>query len=299
MATVSKSFTAAGTSLVLAIKPGQSVTYSVTGTFTGFVYLERQRRFATWEVIAGGTADTGFSGTSKNETKREESYRFRAEDTDGENPITGTAVCSIADADDTLRELTDPGTGQVLVKFNDDGIVAPEDMGVTGDLSVTGTASVTGAATVTGNLSVEGGAVRLGAADAAAPAAQAVNVQSVLAGETDTAGVALTVNGSRGTGSGAGGSIIFKVAPAGGSGTSQNALATAATIAGDKSVAFVHSVVPATAVAVASLPATPAVGMIAQVNDATTPSVGSTVADGGAAAALVWYNGSNWTVIGV
>lgn len=41
------------------------------------------------------------------------------------------------------------------------------------------------------------------------------------------------------------------------------------------------------------------VGQIARVTDASAPAVGSTVTGGGAAAALCWYNGSNWTVIGV
>jgi hypothetical protein len=49
---------------------------------------------------------------------------------------------------------------------------------------------------------------------------------------------------------------------------------------------------------VAALP-TPAVGMVARVTDASAPSIGSTVAGSGAAAALVWYNGSDWTIIGV
>ena len=50
---------------------------------------------------------------------------------------------------------------------------------------------------------------------------------------------------------------------------------------------------------VAGLPAAPAVGMLTRVTDATAPAVGSTVVGGGSAAALVWYNGTNWTVIGV
>ena len=50
---------------------------------------------------------------------------------------------------------------------------------------------------------------------------------------------------------------------------------------------------------VAGLPAAPVVGMLTRVTDATAPAVGSTVAGGGAAAALCWYNGTNWTVIGV
>jgi hypothetical protein len=50
---------------------------------------------------------------------------------------------------------------------------------------------------------------------------------------------------------------------------------------------------------VAGLPAAPAVGMITRVTDATAPAVGVTVTGGGAAAALVWYNGTAWSVIGV
>jgi hypothetical protein len=61
----------------------------------------------------------------------------------------------------------------------------------------------------------------------------------------------------------------------------------------------VGSVRVVTALTVATLPGTPAVGMIARVTDATAPVVGMTVAGGGAAAALVWYNGANWSVIGV
>jgi len=41
------------------------------------------------------------------------------------------------------------------------------------------------------------------------------------------------------------------------------------------------------------------VGKVARVTDASGPTMGATVAGGGAAAALVWYNGTNWTVIGV
>lgn len=41
------------------------------------------------------------------------------------------------------------------------------------------------------------------------------------------------------------------------------------------------------------------VGQICRVTDALAPAVGSTVVGGGAAAALCWYNGSNWTVLGV
>jgi hypothetical protein len=80
--------------------------------------------------------------------------------------------------------------------------------------------------------------LRFGAADAAAPVAQTLSVQSVVAGTTNTAGANLTITGSQGTGTGAGGSIIFQVAPAGSSGTAQNALSTALEIIPDGLVSF-------------------------------------------------------------
>ena len=49
---------------------------------------------------------------------------------------------------------------------------------------------------------------------------------------------------------------------------------------------------------VATLPAGE-VGDIARVTDALSPSIGSTVSGGGSANALCWYNGTNWTVLGV
>jgi hypothetical protein len=74
---------------------------------------------------------------------------------------------------------------------------------------------------------------RLGADDAASPIAQTIGVQNVVAGTTNAAGSNLTINGSRGTGTGAGGAIVFQIAPAGLTGSSQNALVNAASIAGD------------------------------------------------------------------
>lgn len=41
------------------------------------------------------------------------------------------------------------------------------------------------------------------------------------------------------------------------------------------------------------------IGQIARVTDANAPAVGGVVTGGGASSALCWYNGSNWTVIGV
>lgn len=85
--------------------------------------------------------------------------------------------------------------------------------------------------------------LQLGQADAAAPVAQTLQVQSVVAGTSNTAGANWTLKGSAGTGTGAGGSIIFQVAPAGSSGTAQNAYATALTIAGDRTATFAAGIV--------------------------------------------------------
>lgn len=72
--------------------------------------------------------------------------------------------------------------------------------------------------------------VRQGAADAATAVAQTFSVQSVVAGTTDTAGANRTITGSQGTGTGVGGSIIFQTAPAGSTGSTQNALVTQLTV---------------------------------------------------------------------
>ena len=55
----------------------------------------------------------------------------------------------------------------------------------------------------------------------------------------------------------------------------------------------------AAAVAVGALNAAPTVGEVQSVNDSLAPAVGAAVAAGGAANALVWWNGAQWTVIGV
>jgi hypothetical protein len=84
--------------------------------------------------------------------------------------------------------------------------------------------------------------LQLGAADAAVPVAQTLTAQSVVGGTANTAGANFTISGSRGTGTGAGGSLLFQVAPAGSAGSSQNAAVTALTIASDKSASFAAGV---------------------------------------------------------
>jgi hypothetical protein len=126
-----------------------------------------------------------------------------------------------------------------------------------------------------------------------------LSVQSVAAGTSNTAGANRTFSASQGTGTGVGGNIIFTVAPPGSSGTSQNALVTALIIKGDAErcveIEKLLNIVPR---AVSTLPsAATYAGCCANVNDASGPTAGATVAGGGAARALVWSNGTNWKVV--
>lgn len=130
--------------------------------------------------------------------------------------------------------------------------------------------------------------LRLGAADAAAPVAQTLSVQSVVAGTTNTAGTNFTFTGSQGTGTGAGGSLIFQVAPAASSGSAQNALATALTIASNRTV------IVGAAFTVATLPAAGTQGRRAWVTDATVPTFLGTLTGGGSVVCPVFDNGTAW-----
>jgi hypothetical protein len=139
--------------------------------------------------------------------------------------------------------------------------------------------------------------LQLGAADAAAPVAQTIGPQSVVAGTADTAGAAFTIRGSQGTGTGAGGSIVLQVAPAGTTASTQNALATALTIDSTKLATFTGPVRPLTTT-VAALPAAAAgmQGARAMVTDANAATFGTTAAAGGANIVPVWCDGTVWKI---
>ena len=74
--------------------------------------------------------------------------------------------------------------------------------------------------------------LQLGAADAAAPVAQTLSVQSVVAGTADTGGVNRTEVGSLSTGAGVSGDIIFQTGGTGAASTVQNSKVTALTLKG-------------------------------------------------------------------
>jgi hypothetical protein len=80
--------------------------------------------------------------------------------------------------------------------------------------------------------------LQLGATDSAAPAAQTLSVQSVVAGTSNTAGANWSIKGSASTGSAVGGDIILQTTQAGSSGSSQNPFVTALTVAGNGFIKF-------------------------------------------------------------
>lgn len=132
--------------------------------------------------------------------------------------------------------------------------------------------------------------LRFGAADAAAPVAQKLSVQSVVAGTSNTAGGDLTITGSQSTGSGVGGSIIFQTAAAnsGGGATVQNTLANAMVIDSVKTVRL------GTGYTVATLPAAGTAGRRTYVTDATAPTFLGALIGGGAVVCPVFDNGTAW-----
>jgi len=124
-----------------------------------------------------------------------------------------------------------------------------------------------------------------GAADAASPVAQTQSVQNVVAGTSNTAGANWTRDASRGTGTGAGGRHVWRTAPAGSSGTSQNALVEACAIESSgtfklKTLAF------------SALPTAIADGEMFYCSDgAVTSGADNTLTSGGSGALAIRING--------
>lgn len=131
---------------------------------------------------------------------------------------------------------------------------------------------------------------RSGQADAAAPVAQTDSVQGVVAGTSNAAGADRTIAGSQGTGTGAGGSVITSIAPAGSTGSTQNALVAGTTLY--STGVFQLNVI----LTVATLPAasTALKGARATVSDATAPTFLGVLIGSGAVICPVFCNGTAW-----
>jgi len=115
----SQSLTAAGVSQRTSVQPGQSVTYSVTGTFTGYVDVRIASGGGANTVLAAPAVDTGCSGTYKNESNSATWLYFSAFDTDAETAMTGTAVCAATDVAKVLSLNTNDAGATVMALEED------------------------------------------------------------------------------------------------------------------------------------------------------------------------------------
>lgn len=131
-----------------------------------------------------------------------------------------------------------------------------------------------------------------GAADAAAPVAQTLQVQSVVAGNTNVAGATFTIAGSKSNGSGGGDVVLQTTLSSAASGT-QNTLATALTLKGGTQEAIFAGPVRLKGYTVATLPAGNQ-GDYAFVTDALAPTFLAALVGGGAVVAPAFYNGTAW-----
>jgi hypothetical protein len=151
------------------------------------------------------------------------------------NTFTASQIIEVTDNTNAALRITQLGTGDAI-RVEDSTTPDSTSFRVDQNGAVTAGGAITSGSTITlpatsnmvwsgrGNLtSPAAGGIQLGQADLAAPVAQTLSAQSVVAGTADTAGQILTIRGSRGTGSAAGGAIAIQTAPSGTAGTTQNA----------------------------------------------------------------------------
>lgn len=117
MSTQSTSLAAAGYSPAVSVQPGESVQVSSSGTFTGYLRVQRSKNGgATWEMFQTPAVDTNITTTLlKNETPAEQRYRFAAYDTDGSTAWTGTAVCVIRTGNSIEAAIDTPSQAKHLI----------------------------------------------------------------------------------------------------------------------------------------------------------------------------------------
>jgi hypothetical protein len=179
---------------VVAVTGGMTLSGSIISAFSGNSFVQVNNTGGKAAVLAAGSAGSVFDFDNTG-------FFAIMSDTKANLPnLAGTILINVS------------GDGKGVSFIN----TAALGWSSTGDASGTKDTFLTRAAAAT---------LQQGAADAAAPVAQTLQVQSVVAGTSNTAGVLWSHNGSKGTGTGAGGDIAFSTAPAGTTGTSQNSVA--------------------------------------------------------------------------
>ena len=146
--------------------------------------------------------------------------------------------------------------------------------------------------TTTFTLSSPGtGVFQIGAADSASPPAHTVSFSNVVGGTSNTAGTNNTFVGSRSTGSGVSGDLIFQTGGTGAAATVQNAGVVAMTLKGATQLVILGK-----AYTVAALPAASSglQGAKTWVTDALTPAWGAGLTGGGTTVCQVFCTGTAW-----
>lgn len=177
-------------------------------------------------------------------------------------------------------------------------ITTPDFTTVGGTLNLTNGSNIVGLGggyfmrnNATGITSPAAAQLQFGNGDAAAPTAQTMGPQNVVGGTSNVAGQNWTINGSRGTGTGIGGSIIFQTAKASTTGSTQNALAAVLTL--DQNGLLIAGA----SFTVAGLPAAAAGNKGARTfitDGAAVPVFGAIVSGAGSLFLPVFSDGTNW-----
>lgn len=132
--------------------------------------------------------------------------------------------------------------------------------------------------------------LRHGQADAVAPISQIDSVQNVVAGTSNTAGADRDIDGSAGTGTGIGGCTRLRTAPAGSTGTTQNAETNTLSVCSDGTIQehkiYIVSTLPSCVAGLKSART--------NVSDATAPTYLGTLIGSGTVFAPVVCNGTAW-----
>lgn len=225
-------YTLTGSGTVVAMQSGP--------TFTGTVTIPTPFTLGAVSVTSTGTqinylaSATGTTGTTSTNLVFSTSPTLVT-------PVLGVATAtSVALNGATIgtNALAVTGTATISTSLALGGATIGSDA-----LGITGTATISSTLNANGNVllasasllewnadlivaRVGAASMRLGAAAVdTGPVAQTISVQNTLAGGTsNVAGADFTIKGSQGKGTGAGGNIIFQVAPAGSTGTTVNGL---------------------------------------------------------------------------
>ncbi len=132
-----------GATQTLRLAPGESLSYSVAGTWVGLAELQFSQQGAdNWTAVvsSGGLAGRGNSGGTLSgiiESERGGVYRWY-----GSSWTSGGFVFTLADRDDFVLEIKNK-KGFPVLTVNDDTITVPNDLTVSGALATTGAQTAT------------------------------------------------------------------------------------------------------------------------------------------------------------